>query len=105
MPKFFKVFGILYILISLTLIILTLQSMSPLWLFIAFSNIILGLALFVVGELMERVLILEEKLGTGKENPDEAEAIQQIACSSCKRKYDMDYPKCPYCGQKNDLYQ
>ncbi len=105
MQKFFKVFGIIYILISLILIILTLQNISPLGLFTACSNILLGLALFVVGELMERVLILEEKTGIQKEDSDQAETIQQRTCPSCNRKYDMDYPKCPYCGQKNDLFK
>ena len=27
----------------------------------------------------------------------EGYSISKIACPNCGKKYDMDYPKCPYC--------
>ena len=28
---------------------------------------------------------------------EEGHSINKVICSGCNKKYDMDYPKCPYC--------
>ena len=28
--------------------------------------------------------------------------IAQVKCHGCGRSYEMDSPKCPFCGEKND---
>ena len=33
--------------------------------------------------------------------PEEA-GIARIRCPACGRSYEMDSPKCPFCGEKND---
>ena len=35
----------------------------------------------------------EEELGGG--------GIAKIRCQACGAEYDLDYPKCPCCGEKN----
>ena len=32
---------------------------------------------------------------------EEPQGIAQRACPSCGMAYEMDYPRCPYCGEKN----
>ena len=34
----------------------------------------------------------------------EEEAISKITCQKCSVRYEMDYPKCPYCGAKNHTW-
>ena len=35
---------------------------------------------------------------------DAGSGIAQRKCPACGAKYDMDYPKCPNCGQKNTAW-
>ena len=28
--------------------------------------------------------------------------IAQVVCQKCGKKYDMDYPRCPHCGQEQE---
>ena len=35
---------------------------------------------------------------------NEGDRIAQVTCSACGIKYDLDYPKCPYCGAKNPSF-
>lgn len=37
---------------------------------------------------------------SGLEDP-EGENIAHIRCSVCGKEYEMDSPKCPFCGEKN----
>ena len=30
------------------------------------------------------------------------QSIAQVKCSKCGGQYDLDAPKCPFCGEKND---
>ena len=34
----------------------------------------------------------------------EKETIAKITCPKCSVQYEMDYPKCPYCGAKNHAW-
>ncbi len=54
--------------------------------------------LIAIGDLMDRVDILEAKLEIDKNPQSNEQGIMQITCPHCGKQYDMDYPKCPYCG-------
>ena len=34
----------------------------------------------------------------------EQEAMAKITCTKCRTQYEMDYPKCPYCGAQNPTW-
>ena len=36
-----------------------------------------------------------------QEPDEEAGSIAKVSCTYCGHSYDMDDPKCPYCGAKN----
>lgn len=102
MAKFFKIFGIIYIIGNIVLLLLTLGSPTFWGIVGTVSNAVLGMALVVLGEVAERLSNLESQL-TISVKKEEEEKIQQVVCPGCKTEYDMDYPKCPNCGRKNDL--
>ena len=33
----------------------------------------------------------------GSDDEREGHGISKIVCTNCGKKYDMDYPKCPFC--------
>ena len=37
-------------------------------------------------------------------DPEESDGIAQTQCPACGVKYDLDAPKCPRCGRKNDKW-
>ncbi len=46
-----------------------------------------------------------EFFNAGALEPEEAgSGIAQVKCPRCGREHDMDDPKCPFCGAKNELY-
>ncbi len=63
------------------------------------GGIVLGLALYTVGDLLDRVNYLEDQLNMHLTVESEDE-LPQIKCKKCGKEYDMDYPKCPYCKTK-----
>lgn len=103
MSKFFKVFGIVIVALSVLTLILGLTSGE----FIngaiaAFGGIVAGVLFHTVGELLDRVSYLEDKLDMHMPL-DEGDPLPQHKCTGCEKEYDMDYPKCPYCGTENEL--
>ena len=41
----------------------------------------------------------------GEELPDgEEDRMARITCPACSHEYELDSPKCPYCGKKNDKW-
>lgn len=102
MPKFFRIFGIVFILGNIVFFLLTLGDPSFWGIITTVSNIVLGIALVVLGDLVERLSDLESQLNISDKKKEEGK-IQQVVCPVCKNQYDMDYPECPYCGRKNDL--
>lgn len=100
MAKFFKIMGIVFFLACTGLFIAVLASSgADLWgLLSVFSVGIFGLMLIAIGDLMDRVDKLEDKLKIEKDSQDNAPEIMQVTCPNCGKKCDMDYPKCPNCG-------
>ena len=101
LSKFFKILGISVLIGCAILFIGVLASPNQnafLVLPIVLSAI-LALLLIAVGDLMERVDYLENKLEIHQTQDEHEDQIMQIACPNCGENYDMDYPKCPYCGK------
>lgn len=103
MPKFFKIFGAVYLIGNLLLLLLTLGNLSFWGIVNPVSNMVLGAALFVLGEGIERLSDLEARFSEPAPK-EEKDKIQQVVCPSCKNRYDLDYPECPRCGRKNDRF-
>lgn len=99
MAKFFKISGVAFIIVCVGLFIAVLVfSSTDFWVVLSVFTVgLLGLMLIAIGDLMDRVDVLEEKLKI-VENQDRAPEIMQITCPNCGNKCDMDYPKCPNCG-------
>ncbi len=100
MAKLFKTTGVLSFLLIVVLFFYFVATEE--WNLVSILSLvlsaILGLALVAVGDLMDRVDRLEENLNIYRQPEIEEDQIQQVTCSNCGKKYDMDYPKCPYCG-------
>ena len=100
MAKFFKIFGIAFLIVCVGLFITVLASSGADFevLLSIFTGGLLGLMLIAIGDLMDRVDRLEDKLEIEKDSQDNAPEIMQVTCPNCGKKCDMDYPKCPHCG-------
>ena len=47
-------------------------------------------------------MIVDYKTDRVKELEDpEGSGIARMECPSCGRSYELDSPKCPFCGKKN----
>ena len=95
MAKFFKI-------LALILVILSLFTLASRDFFLTVVIIVVALLIYHVGELMDRVAYLEDKLNIHLPvgNDDE---LPQVKCKKCGTTYDMDYPKCPCCGNKTEF--
>lgn len=102
MSKFFTIAGTIYFVANIILLFWIITDISFLLIINIITGLILGLALFVIGELIDRISNIEANIEIS--NPDivKEDKIQQIECPICKRKFDIDYPNCPYCGNKNN---
>jgi len=68
--------------------------------------IVLGIGLYVLGMYILYLVIkaavrdgiTESKRPRSEDIEKEGYTISKTVCESCSKKYDMDYPKCPYCG-------
>ena len=67
-------------------------------------GVIWGLALYTVGDLLDRVNYLEDQLNMHFVEKSEDE-LPQVKCKKCGTEYDMDYPKCPHCKTKTKYNQ
>lgn len=106
MSKFFRILAIILLIISVFFFLaglINLEEYEAIFImFSAFGGIVAGLALHTVGDLLDRVNYLEDKLNIHLPvgNDDE---LPQVKCKKCGTTYDMDYPKCPCCGNKTDF--
>ncbi|WP_411675698.1 hypothetical protein [Caproicibacter sp.] len=103
MSSFLKTVGLLTLPAAIVLLFLMADNLNFFSVLCVFLLITLGLALVELGDLMERVSSLESRLDPPPEKPEEDE-IQKVVCPNCYKKYDLDSPKCPYCGTKNELW-
>lgn len=101
MSKFFRILAIILLIISALMLlagIINFEEPESLFIVISgFCGIVSGLALHTVGDLLDRVNYLEDKLGIHLVVNSEDE-LPQVKCKKCNTEYDMDYPKCPCCG-------
>jgi hypothetical protein len=102
MSKFLKISGIAVLIGCAILLIAVLpDTIDILFVIIVIAFIaIFGLLLIAVGDLMDRVDSLENSLELHKEQTEHEDKIMQITCPNCGKQYDIDYPKCPHCGDK-----
>ncbi len=106
MSKFFRIVAIILLIISAFMLLAGLINLEEIEaIFIAFSGfcgIVAGLALYTVGDLLDRVNYLEDQLNVHLPAQSE-EKLPQVKCKNCGNEYDMDYPKCPYCGVNTEF--
>ena len=106
MSKFFRIVAVIIIILSVLVFLGSLSSIEEgeliMLLFASFSGIVSGLLMHTVGDLLDRVNYLESKLGTHLTVQSE-DKLPQVKCAKCGKEYDMDYPKCPYCGTTTDF--
>ena len=106
MSKFFRALAIIIIVISIFVLFTMINFVNVEEIialaFGAFSGVVSGLLLYTVGDLLDRVNYLEDKLNMHLPVQSD-EKLPQIKCSKCGKEYDMDYPKCPYCGATTDF--
>lgn len=78
--------------------ILSIAIPIPLPLFIsAFTPLLLLLiALFIISIKENRQFQIVPE--------SEEFTIEQVTCHKCGKEHDMDYPRCPYCKNKNEFY-
>ena len=100
MARFFKGAGLAFLIAGIGLFLAGLASSDKdFWVFLSvFTAGLLGLLLIAVGDLMNRVDVLEDQLKISEDRRDNAPEIMQITCPNCGKECDMDYPKCPHCG-------
>lgn len=107
MSKFFRVCAIVLFIVSILLLfpwILYITEPEGLWIFIsAFSGGVISVALHTIGDLLDRVNYLEDKLDIHMPVEKSEDKLPQIKCKKCRTEYDMDYPRCPCCGTVNEL--
>ena len=106
MSKFFRALAIIIIVISIFVFFTMVNFVNVEEIialaFGAFSGVVSGLLLYTVGDLLDRVNYLENKLSTHLTIQSE-DKLPQVKCAECGKEYDMDYPKCPYCGTTTDF--
>ncbi|MBQ7873192.1 MAG: hypothetical protein IJ360_04390 [Clostridia bacterium] len=95
MAKFFKI-------LALILVILSLFTLASRDFFLTVVIIVVALLVYHVGELMDRVAYLEDKLNMHLPI-DSEDDLPQVKCNNCGKEYDMDYHSCPYCGKKTEF--
>ena len=103
MARFFRIVAIIFLAVSALFFIAGVTTLGDEGAFIivlaSFSGIVLGLAIYTIGDLLDRVNYLEDQLNMHFSVPSE-DKLPQIKCKKCGKEYDMDYPKCPHCKTK-----
>lgn len=106
MSKFFRTIAIISLIVGAFFFLAGLINIEENEAFLVmlsgFGGIVSGLALHTVGDLLDRVNYLEDKLNMHLpvDNDDD---LPQVKCGNCGAQYDMDYPKCPYCGKDTEF--
>ena len=100
MSKFFRIIAVILMAISAFIGVISITTLGDegalLILIGSFMGVVLGLALYTVGDLLDRVDYLENQLNMHFVEKSEDE-LPQVKCKKCGTEYDMDYPKCPNC--------
>lgn len=103
MSKFFRIIAVAIMAISAFLGVISITTLGEEGAFIiligSLMGVVLGLALYTVGDLLDRVNYLEDQLNMHFVEKSEDD-LPQVKCKKCGTKYDMDYPKCPNCKTK-----
>ena len=103
MSKLFRIIAIIIMAISAFIGVLSLTTLGDEGSFIiliaSLLGVVWGLALYTVGDLLDRVNYLEDQLNMHFVEKSEDD-LPQVKCKKCGTKYDMDYPKCPNCKTK-----
>jgi len=106
MSKLFRGVAIAFLIISALILFMGIFSIgdagSLLLALSGFCGVVVALALRTVGDLLDRVSYLEDKLNMHLPvNTDDE--LPQVKCKKCGKEYDMDYPKCPYCDAQTEF--
>ncbi len=56
--------------------------------------------LYLVVKAAVKDAILETKGTKYDQDEQEQDTIAKIKCPACGQNYEMDYPKCPFCGHQ-----
>lgn len=103
MSKLFRIIAVIIMAISAFIGVLSLTTLGDEGAFIiliaSLLGVVGGLALYTVGDLLDRVIYLEDQLNMHFIEKSEDE-LPQVKCEKCGTEYDMDYPKCPNCKTK-----
>ena len=106
MSKFFRAIATISLVISSLMFligILNLGEQEAIFVAVSgFCGVIAGLALYSVGDLLDRVNYLEDKLNMHLPVKNE-DNLPQVKCKKCGKEYDMDYPRCPYCNTQTEF--
>ena len=107
MSKFFRITAIILLIISAFVLLVGLIDLGePEAIWVAFSGLVsavAGLSLYTVGDLLDRVNYLEDRLNIHLPIEKSEDDLPQVKCKKCRTEYDMDYPKCPCCGTPTEL--
>jgi len=98
MSKFFNILGIVILIGCVFLFICFLMGPSLILFLAIVLAAVFAVLLIAVGDLMDRVDYLENTLEVCQTENKHEDRIMQIICPNCGKQYDMDYPKCPHCG-------
>ena len=63
------------------------------------GTIVLSFVLYLIIKAAVRDGIMEAKGIVGDD--DGRDTVSKIKCPSCGKEYEMDCPKCPFCGHVN----
>lgn len=103
MAKFFRIIAVILMAISAFIGVISITTLGEEGAFIiligSLMGAVLGLALYTVGDLLDRVNYLEDQLNMHFVEKSE-DNLPQVKCKKCGTEYDMDYPKCPNCKTK-----
>ncbi|MBO5715534.1 MAG: hypothetical protein J6S23_03970 [Clostridia bacterium] len=103
MAKLFRIIAVIIMAISAFIGVLSITTLGEEGAFLiligSLMGVVLGLALYTVGDLLDRVNYLEDQLNMHFIEKSEDE-LPLVKCKKCGTEYEMDYPKCPNCKTK-----
>lgn len=83
--------GIVFMLISVFVLIISIHRLDGFFLVSSIVLMIIGIVVFISG-----IFETKDSIYTDEDQ------IAKIECDGCKKKFDIDYPKCPNCGKYNN---
>ncbi len=98
MSKVFRWAGGIIVISSIFSFLMIGSINLPLAFLSAVFTAVLGIAIYTIGDLKDRVDFLEQKLNISLEGATAtSDALPQRTCPKCGTVHDFDYPKCPQC--------